>query len=143
MRRSLIFPVETILQLEEQVKRGGETVSRSITGRVTEGSEKKEMSPTPRRRRVKKGPIRLVLFLLMGLLLSATFGPGRQIWALYREKAELEERVAALRAENMRLAEKIKEMEKISWVEQVAREELGLVKPGEIVYIPAMAGDSE
>jgi len=55
---------------------------------------------------------------------------------MYREIQELEEQIAEMEAENQRLAEMVKVMETGAWVEQAAREELGLVKPGEIILIP-------
>jgi len=51
----------------------------------------------------------------------------------------LEQLIADMEAENSELAQKVQYMETDAWVEQAARDELGLVKPGEIILIPADA----
>ncbi|MDN5344256.1 MAG: hypothetical protein PWQ18_367 [Clostridia bacterium] len=63
--------------------------------------------------------------------------------ALYQTRLQLrdyQEQKAALIAEGDRLREQIEELNNDSYIERVAREELGLVKPGEKVIIPAVPG---
>ncbi|MDI3280521.1 MAG: septum formation initiator family protein [Bacillota bacterium] len=88
------------------------------------------------------GPSRraLPLWLRWGLLLLAAylcFGYLTGLVSLVRVNAEIrrvEQEIAALERENARLAGQVKYMESPGYVEKVAREELGLVAPGEIRY---------
>lgn len=93
------------------------------------------------RKKIRRGSslIRLLVCLLIGILLYASRDNIGCIWEMYREKAALEQQVADMEAENGELAEKVRYMATDAWVEQAARDELGLVKPGEIVLIPADA----
>ncbi len=72
-----------------------------------------------------------------GMLLFAVLG-GRgimQIYQLKEERNRIQESNARLQEENRKLAEKINRLRtNKEEVEKVAREELGLVKKGEIVY---------
>lgn len=81
----------------------------------------------------------LLVVLLGGLLVSATY-PGRQllgqrgrIQALEEEEREISERIVAARAEVGRLGTDEE-------VERLAREELGMVRPGEVAFAIAGAG---
>src|ERR1041384_7555885 len=57
------------------------------------------------------------------------------LWRLRAEQARLDEQNYTLQRENERLRERIGRLQKDnSYLEKVAREELNLVKPGEIVY---------
>jgi cell division protein FtsB len=82
------------------------------------------------------------LFYLMGiiaaLLFFILFG-GRslmQICHLKEDREKIRIANARLREENQKLAEQIQRMkhDKKEEVEKIAREELGLVKKGEVVY---------
>ena len=83
------------------------------------------------------------LFFLAGaiavLLFSAIFG-GRSLMQIYHLKGEREKIKSAnarLREENQKLTEQLSRMKhnnKEEEVEKIAREELGLVRKGEVVY---------
>jgi len=82
------------------------------------------------------------LFYLLGfiavMLFFGIFG-GRSLMQIYHLKEEREKigiGNARLREENQKLAEQIERMKhhKKEEVERIAREELGLVKKGELVY---------
>jgi cell division protein FtsB len=65
------------------------------------------------------------------------FGGGglMQIYHLRQEREKIELNNARLRAENQKLASQIERMKHSKEeVEKVAREELGLVKKGEVIY---------
>lgn len=71
------------------------------------------------------------------LLLVAVFGEQGllKVRQLRRERIELEERVAALQAETAELRSDVRGMQSDPFLyEKAAREQLGLVKPGEVVY---------
>lgn len=57
------------------------------------------------------------------------------LWRLWEEKAKLDERNFLLQTENEILRERIHRLRHDDlYLEKIAREELGLVRPGEIVY---------
>ncbi|WP_258360686.1 FtsB family cell division protein [Moorella sulfitireducens] len=63
--------------------------------------------------------------------------------ALYQTNLQIrayQEQKAGLIAENNRLQEQIKELNNDNYIERIAREELGLIKPGESVIIQAVPG---
>ena len=57
------------------------------------------------------------------------------LWRLWDEKAKLAERNFVLHKENESLRERIDRIRRDdAYLEKIAREELGLVRPGEIIY---------
>ena len=81
--------------------------------------------------------LKLAVFVLVGLVVASLVG-NRGLLRLYRmhqTKAALEREIAQLTTNNAALAEEVRRMRTDpSRIEAIAREELGLVKPGEIVY---------
>ena len=78
----------------------------------------------------------LTLFV-SGMLLFAIFGSRGlvQIYKLKEERHLIQVKNVRLQEENRKLAEQVKKLKQgKEEVEKVAREELGLVKKGEIVY---------
>ncbi len=49
---------------------------------------------------------------------------------------EIEQKIEALKRENKELSEEVRLLKVPSYIEKVAREELGLVKPGEVLFLP-------
>ena len=80
----------------------------------------------------------LYLASFIAVLFFFTIFGGRglmQIYHLKKEREKIESGIAHLRAENQKLPAQIERMKHSKdEVEKVAREELGLVKKGEIVY---------
>ncbi len=81
--------------------------------------------------------LRLAAILLLALVVASVLG-NRGLVRLYRmhqTQAALEREVAQLTAGNAALVEEVRALRTDPGrVEAIAREELGLVKPGEIVY---------
>lgn len=76
-----------------------------------------------------------VLALFLGYSLFEEKGFIR-LGQIMRERDNLLERVHDLKAENGRLAERIRFLgEDAGTLEGLAREQLGLVKPGEVIFI--------
>lgn len=82
---------------------------------------------------------RLIPFFLLGLLLvlHAQLWLGRgsvpQVSALKRELANTEQSNQEARARNERLANEVQDLQEgLDMVEELARQELGMVKPNEI-----------
>ncbi len=85
---------------------------------------------------IKKLKIYKVMIVLVIIWFSYTFGKG--FVEHHRLKQELEELTYEIRAfelRNAEIREKIIEHSSPDYIELVAREELGLVKPGETRYI--------
>lgn len=83
----------------------------------------------------------LVLFsvlALSALVVGSIFGDKGvlQVWEQRRRTAELEQQVDALRNENAKLAAEIRALRtEGSAIERLAREQLGLARPGETVFL--------
>ncbi len=86
-----------------------------------------------RRRQVVWGAVAVALVLVVGSL--AGEGGFRRYSRLQQDVRGLEERNARVAAENVKLQREIKQLRASpAAVERVAREQLGLVRPGEIVF---------
>lgn len=87
-------------------------------------------------KRHRPGLILLLCFL--GLLLLLSLLGDRSLLELYqmgRVKAHLEQEIDALKHENALLEQEVEAMRRHpSRIEDIARRDLGLVRPGEIVY---------
>ena len=93
---------------------------------------------TRRGRRGRRGLL-LLLSFLVGFLVFDGLAGERGTLALIRTReqyAQLESRVGAARAENARLREDIRRLnDDPAAIEEVARRELWLIKPGERLFI--------
>ena len=65
-----------------------------------------------------------------------------RVWALKKEAETLEREVVVLRSDTARLTAEVERLRTDpEYIEQIAREKLGLVKPGERVYkLPPASG---
>lgn len=75
--------------------------------------------------------------LLVALLLFTAFGERGvfHLWRLWGEKKHLDEKNFLLQKENDALRERVSRIRHDDlYLEKIAREELGLVRPGEMVY---------
>jgi cell division protein FtsB len=92
--------------------------------------------PTPNRPPLRSR-LKLAVLLLVALAAASLVG-NRGLIRLYRmhqTKATLEREIAQLTANNAVLADEVRALRTDPGrVEAIAREELGLVKPGELVY---------
>jgi cell division protein FtsB len=92
--------------------------------------------------RLRHGKGYLILLFLAALLaVDAVFG-DKGLFALRRAKRQHEEVASGLmqaRRENARLREEVQRLYEPSAVEEIARRELGLIKPGEILFIVKVA----
>jgi cell division protein FtsB len=81
--------------------------------------------------------LKLAVFVLLALVVASLVG-NRGLIRLYRmhqAKAVLEREISQLTTSNAALAEEVRALRTDPGrVEAIAREELGLVKPGELVY---------
>ena len=71
-----------------------------------------------------------------GVALVVVFGTTfLQVYRLEREAARLEQRKRDLEAQNAQLRDEIRLLHTPQYIEKLAREQLGLVKPGEIALL--------
>ena len=80
-------------------------------------------------------PLLLVLIGAVVLALLVIVGPLEQALVARERIAALEAKAAALEAENVRLERRITDLDDPATVELLAREQLGLVRPGEVPYV--------
>lgn len=81
--------------------------------------------------------------VLLGVLLLFVL-PGRTMLAQRHTLAITQSRVSALAQENAILAERVNQLQQPAQIEQIAREQYGLVLPGQQAYaiIPIRQGSS-
>ncbi len=65
------------------------------------------------------------------------------LWILRHEKEELQKNIVELEDEQENMEREIEKMQTPEWMEQAAREELDLVKPGDLLVIPENRGRKE
>jgi cell division protein FtsL len=63
-------------------------------------------------------------------------GQQFELYTIQHETYSLRGRIAELEQSNKALADEKAKLSSPAYVEKIAREELGLVKPGEVPYIP-------
>ena len=83
----------------------------------------------------KKRLFRLIIFFLSVFVI---IGLGRSVYGLWRRTdivRERREELAKIQEENRQLQEKLMEMQSPDFIEQQARDKLGLLKEGEVVVL--------
>jgi cell division protein FtsB len=76
----------------------------------------------------------LLVAVVVGGIVFLFVLPGRTWLAQGRARAAAQRQDAALSRENAALAERVSELQSSAYVEQLAREQFGLVLPGEQAY---------
>ncbi|ACL68811.1 Septum formation initiator [Halothermothrix orenii H 168] len=76
----------------------------------------------------------LVIFLIF--MAIKFYNNYRAISRLEKQVSNLHQEIKIARARNTRLKEQLKNVDDPSYIEKIARKELGLVKPGELLLIP-------
>ncbi|MEN8114876.1 MAG: septum formation initiator family protein [Actinomycetota bacterium] len=100
---------------------------------MTETLEHVERHASPRKQRWGW----LLAIALLGALALTVSGilPFRQLIGQQNQIARAEEQLAALQRENTALSEDIYRLSTDAEVERIAREQYGLVRPGEVAYV--------
>jgi cell division protein FtsB len=95
----------------------------------------------PVRKDKKRWHLKSLLLIGVGGYLLFSFGHlGYGIYQANRQIEAYEAQKQALIAEREHYQKQIEQLHQASYIERLAREELGLVKPGETVIIPAVPG---
>lgn len=99
----------------------------------------KESHYTTKKRMVfkpgKKLPALIAIFLLFYLVISF-FTHFQKLYVLQKDIKEVESQLQVLSSKNDELKKQLKQVQSDAYIEQVAREKLGLVKPGESRIVP-------
>jgi cell division protein FtsL len=88
------------------------------------------------RRKYRIRWLRILILLAAGYFVFLAVGQQFELYTIQRETLSLRERILELEQANQSLADERKKMAAPAYVEKIAREQLGLVKPGEVPYIP-------
>lgn len=82
--------------------------------------------------------------LLLSLVLYFAYSSSKQVQLALELRAKLDrvnKEIAATQQRTEELRREIEYLKSDAYIEKVAREELGLVKPGEIIFMPAAKPD--
>lgn len=92
---------------------------------------------TKGRKKLIKGNRLFYMIILFGMLYVVWVFGNQQIRlrTLQQQEKEKQQQVAALKQEILRLEEEIQQSNTPQFVERIAREQLKMVKPNEIIYI--------
>ncbi len=115
---------------QERQEKRAERVRKEETQRKLE--EERKLSSRKRRKRRNRVLVYLAAFLLIvGILVASAWN----IISLQLEKSKLEDQNAQLSSQRDDLQEELESIEDPKYIEQQAREQLSLIKPGETLYI--------
>lgn len=81
------------------------------------------------------GPGVIVLLLILGLALAMAIGPTRQLLAQRRQIAAAADALRRLEAQTQYYENQIQRLKDPDYLEAEAREQMGLIRPGERSYI--------
>lgn len=97
-----------------------------------------------RRRKRRRIPryFKIILGVLGGYLLFSFLFSGYQIRQIKQEIEQYHGQTAVLLQEQQELAQELATLQEPEMIETLARESLGLVKPGEILVVPAIPGEN-
>lgn len=88
-----------------------------------------------RKKTKKRFRIRHLLITVFGMYLVFVFVNQQiQINSINKSQQEVEREIKAALEEKHRIEEQIKLLNEDEYIEEIARKELGLVKPGEVIY---------
>ncbi len=81
-----------------------------------------------------------VLLAVVMLLAIALVYPARLYWQQRHQIGDLEKQTHALMVDNQKLTSQIQQLNKPDYLERLARECLGMVKPGETAFVVVPKG---
>jgi cell division protein FtsB len=76
-----------------------------------------------------------VLGLVVGALALTGVAPARQAFRQREQLAEVRARVSTLEERNAELTGRLNRLSDVSYMEKLAREQLGVIRPGETSYV--------
>jgi cell division protein FtsB len=103
-------------------------------------NNEEQAAKTIRKRRKIPKYFKLLSSVLGVYLLFAFLAGGYEIWQLKKQLEQIDLEKKVLLEQRTRLEQDIKALQEPEIIERIARESLGLVKPGETVIVPAIPG---
>jgi cell division protein FtsL len=88
------------------------------------------------RRKYRIRWFRVLTLLAASYFIFLAVGQQFELYTIQRETSSLKIRIAELEHTNKAMTDEKKLLSSPAHVEKIARDELGLVKPGEVPYIP-------
>ena len=88
------------------------------------------------RRRYRVRWFRVLTLLAAAYFVYLAVGQQFELYTIQRETYSLKSRISELEQSNKAMTDEKKMLASPAYVEKIAREQLGLVKPGEVPYIP-------
>ena len=131
-RRRTSDPNVINLEKERRAREIDEEIAKQYEEPV-EISERTEASM--RRRREQRRRRRLVYIVVIVVLLAITAWMARSVVELKMEQKELEAKQHELELKKEELKKKKKTMNDNDYIEEQARQQLKMIKPGEILYV--------
>ena len=90
---------------------------------------------SPRRKHRKNRTTRLIMVAILSYVIFIFGSQEFKLYQIRQEKARIEEQIRVYSAKNDLLREQIKYLSSTEYIERAAREQLGLIKEGEVPYI--------
>ncbi len=87
------------------------------------------------RRRVRLSPRGLMLVVVVSLILAAAIAPARNLIQQRNQLASLRRQTGQLQQRNDALQARVSQLGDPAYLEKLARECLGMVKPGEVAFV--------
>ena len=87
------------------------------------------------RRRVRLSPRGLLLLVAVSLILVAAIAPARNLIAQRAQLAHLHQQTIQLQRQNDAMQARVTQLGDPAYLEKLARECLGMVKPGEVAFV--------
>ncbi|NLB51913.1 MAG: hypothetical protein GX808_03125 [Syntrophomonadaceae bacterium] len=86
-----------------------------------------------------RSPGKIFVLVIVGLVLVLSIFPrGKTIYELSLRKDELLQKQQEVEMQNKELSNKLQNIEEPEQIERIAREKLGMIKPGERYIIPSL-----
>ncbi len=86
-----------------------------------------------------KSPVKVAILVIVGLVLVLSIFPrGKTIYELSLRRDELLQQQQVMEAQNKELSIKLQKSERPELIEKIAREKLGMIKPGERYVVPVL-----
>ena len=106
---------------------------------ISQNEEASITTSIPRRKRPKRRKIKFLIILTTAVLVGNSIVGERGLIVMLRANREvsaLSEAISSLQVENTILRKEIRELQEEPWtIEELARQELGLIEPGEKLFI--------
>jgi cell division protein FtsB len=102
---------------------------------VATGRTIRSRPASPRRRRARLTLRATILLAVLSGIVFLSIAPARMYFEQRAELAELQRQAAELAARNQRLTDRAERLRDEAYLERLARQCLGMVRPGEVAFV--------